>query len=206
MLAPPPRLVPLRAGSRAVLSVAGLVPLPVTVAAVDAEVATLVLDAPGSGPARMLHRRAAALEVVADARRFRADGTLAMVAGARGGVREGVITFRPGGAGPPSRRRDPRVPAIVPVTLVPVAAGLASAHGLTIDVSAGGLLVRGGPALRAGQVLGLRLTLPAGEAPVRAAGEVVRTTPDGLRGVRLDRVRPADRERLLRWARRPDRG
>jgi hypothetical protein len=201
MLAAPPRLVPLRAGSRAVLAVAGVSPLGVTVAAVAAGVATLVLEHDPPLPVRLLHRAPGVLDVLADGRRFRTDGLVAMVAGTGGRVRDGVLTFRPTPDGPPSRRRDPRLPAVVPVTLVPVVAELPATHGLTIDLSATGLLVRGGPGLAEGQELALQLTLPAAEPPVRAAGEVVRTTPDGLRGVRLDRLRPADRERLVRWAR-----
>jgi hypothetical protein len=192
MLAAAPRHVPLHAGGRALLVVPGVAPVRVSVATTSAELATLVLE-DAALPARLLHRSPAAILV---GHRFRADGRLTMVADARGRVRDDVLAFRPA----PQRRRDPRLPAVVPVTLVPAAPELPAGHGLTLDLSAGGLLVRGGPELGEGEPLALQLTLPADDPPVRAAGEVVRTTPDGLRGVRLDRVRPADRERLLRWA------
>jgi hypothetical protein len=203
-----PRLVPLSAGGRAALLVDAFAPLGVTVAATGAREATLVLDddrRTDAVPVRLLHRRRAALEVATDGSRFRADGAVAMVAGPRGRVRERVLTFHFAEPELPARRRDPRAAVALPVTFLPVRAELPPARGVTVDVSGGGALVRSAARLPPGAPLTLLLDLPGEELPIPAAGEVVRATRDGLSGVRLDRLRPADRALLARWvlAQRP---
>ncbi len=224
-----PRNVPLRVRDRVALIVDALAPLPATVAAADRAQATLLLD-DGPIPARMLHRRAAAIETAVDGRRYRADGVVAMVAGRRGKAREDAVAFHfgaaePAAAVPPAglagegaalaagayaaaaptlRRREDRAPAILPVTLVPVHSDLPPARGLTLNVSPGGALLRGPSALESGQELLLHLHLPNEDLPVPAKGEVVRRAGDGLLGVRLDRMRDADRGLVLAWlARQP---
>ena len=187
----------LRVRDRVALIVPSFAPLPATVASTDRASATLVID--GSPiPARMLHRRPASIETAIEGRRFRAEGELAMVAGRRGRAREDAVAFH-FAAGAPLRRRETRAPAILPVTLVPVHAQLPPAQGLTLNVSAGGALLRGPSSLRDGHELLLHLHLPSEELPIPAKGEVVRRTDDGLLGVRLDRMRPSDRELVLRW-------
>jgi hypothetical protein len=188
----------LRVRDRVALIVDALAPLPATVAATQPTQATLVLDG-GPIPARMLHRRRAAIETAVDGRRFRADGELAMVAGRRGRAREDAIAFHFGAAGPSLRPRETRAPAILPVTLVPMHADLAPARGLTLNVSAGGALLRGPRSLGDAEELLLHLHLPSEELPIPAKGEIVRRTADGLLGVRLDRMRESDRELVLRW-------
>lgn len=194
-----PRTVPLRVRDRVALLVEDFPPLPARIAGTERTQATLVLD-DAPIPARMLHRRTAALETAIDGRRFRADGQLAMVAGRRGKAREDAIAFHFGSGAPPALRpRETRAPAVLPVTLVPVTADLAPARGLTLNVSATGALVRGPEALDSGDELLLHLHLPGEELPIPAKGEVVRRAGDGLVGVRLDRMRPADRDLVLRW-------
>jgi hypothetical protein len=192
-----PTVLSLRVRDRVALIVDAFAPLPATVAATASTQATLVLDG-AAVPARMLHRRPAAIETSVDGRRFRADGELAMVAGRRGKAREDAIAFH-FSAGAPLRRRETRAPAILPVTLVPVRAELPPARGLTLNVSASGALLRGPDGLASGQELLLHLHLPTEDLPIPAKGEVVRRTGDGLFGVRLDRMRETDRELVLRW-------
>ena len=188
----------LRVNDRVALIVDSFAPLPATVAATERTQAMLVLDG-GPVPARMLHRRPAALETAIQGRRYRADGELAMIAGHRGRAREDAIAFHFGDDERPLRRRETRTPAILPVTLVPVHAELPPARGLTIDVSPGGALLRGPSGLQNGHELLLHLHLPSEDLPIPAKGEVVRRTEDGLFGVRLDRMRDSDRELVLRW-------
>ncbi len=199
MLAAAPRLVALRAGDRAALVVDGLAPLAVTVAATQARAATLVLADPGAVPVRLLHRRRAAVEVAGAVTRFRAEGAVAMVAGRGDRVRGDVVSFLFAPPEPPPRRAAPRAPAVVPVTVVPVRAELPPRRGATVDLSGAGALLRGAAGLEPGAPLSLLLELPGEDLPIPAAGEVVRATADGLRGVRLDRVRPADRALLQRF-------
>jgi PilZ domain-containing protein len=186
----------LRVRDRVALIVEAFAPLPATVAATGKTQATLLLD-DGPIPARMLHRRPAALETAIEGRRYRAEGELAMVA-RRGKAREDAIAFH-FGDGRRLRPRETRAPAILPVTLVPVRTEVAPARGLTLNVSAGGALLRGPSDLQSGHELLLHLHLPSEDLPIPARGEVVRRTGDGLLGVRLDRMRDADRELVLRW-------
>jgi hypothetical protein len=192
-----PNVLRLRVRDRVALIVESFSPLPARVAATERTQATLVLDG-GAVPARMLHRRAAAIETAVDGRRYRAEGELAMVAGRRGKAREDAIAFHFGDGRRP-RRRETRAPAILPVTLVPIHAELPPARGLTLNVSAGGALLRGPGELARGHELLLHLHLPSEDLPIPARGEVVRRTDDGLLGVRLDRMRESDRELVLRW-------
>jgi hypothetical protein len=193
------QLLPLRVNDRVALIVESFMPLPATVAETAKRAATLVLDHHGPVPARVLHRRRGAIETVAGGRRYRAEGALAMVAGRRGRVRDDAVVFQFGIAPPPQRRQHERAPAVLPVTVVPVHAELPPARGLTLDVSAGGVQLRGPARLASGSELLLHLELPNEDLPIPAKGEVVRASADGLIGVRLDSMREADRELVLRW-------
>ena len=64
-----------------------------------------------------------------------------------------------------------------------------------------GALLRSGSALDRGAEVQVHLQLPGEELPIPAAGAVVRRTDNGLLGVRLDRMRDADRELVDRWIR-----
>ena len=191
------RMLPLRAPDRVVLLVDELGAQPATVVATAPASATLLLDSSGL-PARMLHRRRGALERTHDGVRFRGEGDLAMAEGRRGRVRDDTVVFHFRGA---QRRSDPRSPAVLPVTLVPMDEPISPARALTLDISTGGALVRSAAPLSAGATVQLHLQLPEEELPVPAAGAVVRRTPEGLLGVRLDRMRPADRELVESWIR-----
>jgi hypothetical protein len=196
-----PTLMPLRPHHRVVVVVESFPALPATVAATSRAEATLLLDRPTAVPARMLHRKPAALEISVEDKRYRGDGVLAMVA-QRGKVRDDAIAFHFTDAAPPVRRRHERAPAILPVTLVPVHAALPPARSVTLDISAGGALVRGPQGLDEGEPLLLHLELPSEQLPIPARGTVVRQTPQGLMGVRLDTMRPADRDLVLDWVQR----
>jgi len=192
-----PRLLPIKAHDRVVLVVESLPAFPATVATTAPREATLLLDE-GAVPARVLHRRAAAIETAVDGQRYRGNGELHMVA-RRGSVRDDAVLFRFAPHAPPLRRIHDRAPAILPVTVVPLPADLPPARALTVDISAGGALVRGPEALQDGHELLLHLQLPDEELPIPARGAVVRHTPDGLLGVRLDHMRPADRDLVVNW-------
>jgi hypothetical protein len=198
MPAASPRLIPLRAPDRVVLLVDELPAVPATVVATGRAEATLLLDAEVGLPARMLHRRRAALERMQEGRRFRGEGDLAMAEGRRGRVRDDTVVFH---FRPAQRRAAPRTAAVLPVTLVPLDAPVSPARALTLDISSGGALVRSGAPLERGSEIQLHLQLPSEELPVPAAGAIVRRTPEGLLGVRLDRMRDADRALVDAWMR-----
>ena len=197
MLATAPQVLPLRPHDQVVLLVEQFPALPATVVSTTKTEATLLLAA-GAPPARVLHRHPAALEIVVDHKRYRGDGFLAMVA-RRGKVRDDAIAFHFTNAESPVRRVHIRAPAVLPVTLVPVRAPLPPSRALTVDISAGGALVRAPAELDHGQPLLLHIELPDEDLPIPARGAVVRRTPDGLTGVRLDTMREADRELVLAW-------
>ena len=197
-MAASPTTLSLRARDRVALLVESLAPLAATVASTQHTQAMLVLDG-GPVPARWLHRRRAAIETAVEGRRFRAEGELAMVAGQRGKAREDAVAFHFASGTPRMQPREDRAPAVLPVTLVPVHAELPPARGLTLNISASGALLKGPRELGGGDELLLHLHLPTEELPITARGEVVRRTSDGALGVRLDRMRPADRDLVLRW-------
>ncbi|CAA9534819.1 MAG: hypothetical protein AVDCRST_MAG85-4000 [uncultured Solirubrobacteraceae bacterium] len=199
MLAPPKQVLPLRPHDRVLVLVESFPSLAATVVGTTRTEATLLLDQSGV-PARMLHRRPAALEVMVERRRYRGDGFLAMVA-RRGKVRDDAIAFHFTDAESPIRRVHPRAPAVLPVTVVPVGNPLLPARALTVDLSAGGALVRGsaGLGLQHGTPLLLHIELPDEDLPIPARGAVVRQTADGLTGVRLDTMRDADRALVVEW-------
>jgi hypothetical protein len=190
-------MLPLRAPDRVVLLVDELPAVAATVVATSSAQATLLLDH-AALPARMLHRRRGAVERTIDGRRFRGEGDLAMTEGRLGRVRDDTVVFH---FRAPSRRELTRTPAILPVTLIPLDTPLRTSRALTIDVSPGGALVRSAVPLERGSELQVHLQLPTEELPIPAAGAVVRRTPEGLLGVRLDRMRAADRELVEAWLR-----
>lgn len=194
-----PRLLPLRSGAHVALLVESFPPIPATVATTTRREAMLVLDEGGQVSPRILHKRRASLETAVEGQRYRADGELTMVSGRWGKVREDAVGFHFGTSGPPLRREHTRTPAILPVTFVPVEADLAPARGMTLDVSAGGALVRASTRVEPGSALTLLLELPTDDLPIPARGRVVRSGGRGLHGVQIDRIRPADRERVLEW-------
>ena len=197
-LAAPP-LLPLRPRDRVALVLEALAPVPATVVATSRREATLLLDPAAALPARVLHRRHAAIEVAVEGRRYRGEGELSMASGRRGRVRDDTVLFRFADAAAPLRRQHERSPAVLPVTMVPIRAQLPPARALTVDLSPGGALVRAPAEIVSGQELLLHLQLPTEELPIPAAGEVVRRTPDGMVGVRLDKMRPADRDLVVAW-------
>jgi hypothetical protein len=196
-----PKLLPLKARDQVALVVESFPVLPATVVSTTREEATLLLAPDALLPARMLHRRPASIETAVDGRRYRGDGELAMASGRRGRVRDDTVIFHFEKAGAPLRRQHERSPAVLPVTVVPIRAQLPPARALTVDISAYGALVRTPGQIANGQELLLHLQLPTEELPIPASGEVVRRTPDGLVGVRLDKMRPADRDLVIAWIR-----
>lgn len=68
--------------------------------------------------------------------------------------------------------------------------------GSTIDVSLNGLLVQAAKVFPQSARVDLRLELPAGAAPVRAKGRVVRVIGNDRMGISLQDISAADSERL----------
>ena len=193
-----PRVLPLRSGAHVALLVESFDPLPATVATTSRSEAMLVLES-GQVSARILHKRRASLELAIEGQRYRAEGELTMVSGRWGKVREDAVGFHFGTSAPPLRRQHTRTPAILPVTFVPVQTDLAPARGMTLNVSPGGVLVKAPAPVSPGSALTLLLQLPSDDLPIPALGEIVRSHGQGVHGVRIERMRDADRDRVLEW-------
>ena len=69
----------------------------------------------------------------------------------------------------------------------------------TLNLSGAGLLL-GGPAdLEMDELVKVDIDVGNGEIPIHARGRVVRATPDGHRGVRIEMIEEGDRERLIHF-------
>jgi hypothetical protein len=82
------------------------------------------------------------------------------------------------------RRRASRVKINAPITLSR-RDGTAECHGITVDLSADGILAEGDLAVVRGDVVNFELSLPGSDEPVRADASVVRQG-SGLVAVQID--------------------
>jgi hypothetical protein len=94
-------------------------------------------------------------------------------------------------------REYPRVPAFRPAR-VRVGDG-PELTTRTVDVSGTGVLLAGPPGLRLGQTIWFQIDLGDRPEPVEAFGAVVRGGTGGVKGIRIDSILPADRERLTMY-------
>lgn len=162
--------------------------------------ALLALTRAAETPTRFFNRQPAELEAVTRLGVVRWSGTLAAVAGAGGRrVREDVLRFhaRAGAEDVLQRRENVRAEAILSATVRPDAPLPLEHVARTLNVSGSGVLLSGARELRPEERLSVALSLP--DEVIEAGGRVVRASADGLRGVALDRIRPRDRERLIRY-------
>lgn len=178
-------------------------------------------------PIRFLHRRSAAL-APGNGRADRLWGTLLAVPDARGAIRDDLVQFLhdaapaatvPGAVGAPpapQRRAHARVDVVRPVAIIPDGFTVGWLNGTTRNVSAGGLLVAGADALEHGDRLRVRIELDREDDLLDLLARVARAEDRyGLRGLRLEGVGAAERERIVRYvfarqrealSRRPPRG
>lgn len=68
---------------------------------------------------------------------------------------------------------------------------------VTLNVSAGGLLVRGLQEADIGEELRFDLELAPGKPRISGTCRIVRTTPEGLRGVMFASISEEDRDRIV---------
>lgn len=159
-------------------------------------------------PARFLHGRRCRARPADGDGSLSVEGTLRAVPDDEGCIREGVIQLltdvpetaddedAPPSA-PPQRRVHDRVDAIRPVTVVPERFGAGWLDLRTRDISSGGVLVEDDGVLRTGERVRLVLELGSG-VPLGASGRVVRTSEEGLAGIRFDPLGSVEARRLER--------
>jgi hypothetical protein len=96
------------------------------------------------------------------------------------------------------QRRDyARVDALVPAKVRVEEPEVAFASTVALNVSGSGALIQDPIGLPIGAVVTLELRLD--EEPIEVGGRIGRETADGAKGVRLEDVGSADRERIIRW-------
>jgi hypothetical protein len=184
-----------------------LVPRVATVEAVVARVvpgaAELALVHRPEMPLRFLHRRKATIVPMAADRRV--DGTLLAVPDARGKVRDDVLHFLqavvPLAPRRAEQRRDfARIDLVRPAAIIPEGFQVGWLNGFVRNVSAGGVLIAGAGVLESGDRLRLRFELDDEEDLIDLVARVVRADDDGgLRGLALERLTEAERERIVRF-------
>lgn len=94
------------------------------------------------------------------------------------------------------RRQFVRVTTPQRVTLDP-APDASAAH--TVDLSGGGMLLHGAPALAPGDRVGFEIRLGGDPTPIVGVAEVVRADEHGRRALAFERIGEADREALIRF-------
>ncbi|HEY4098022.1 MAG TPA: PilZ domain-containing protein [Baekduia sp.] len=157
-------------------------------------------------PRPQLERSALMIEFINDDGVARMHGRIDVPKFARGrGTaygREDILRFAHRGSPQLMQRRDyVRAEVALPLTLLVGGADDApvTARAQTLDVSGGGMLVRGLPGPKLGDEHGFELALDDG-APIRARGRVVRLVGIDSAGVQFTDVQHADRERLVHAA------
>lgn len=175
----------------------------VVVRAVEGAAELAVTDTRSGVPARFLHRRRATIVPLAGDSRM--DGTLLAVPGDAGHVRadllhflQTVVPFAP--RAKPQRRDAARIDLVRPVAMIPDGFKVGWLNGYTRNVSAGGVLVAGADALHEGDKLRVRFELDDEDDLVDLIARVVRADDAwGLRGLRLEGVSDAERERIVKF-------
>jgi hypothetical protein len=175
----------------------------VVVRAVTGAAELAVIDTRSGIPARFLHRRRATIVPLTGDDRV--DGRLLAVPGEGGRVREDLLHFLQAVVplaprAQPQRRDEARIQLVRPVAMIPEGFKVGWLNGFTRNVSAGGILVAGADALDEGDRLRLRFELDDEDDLVDVLARVVRADDSwGLRGLRLEGVSDAERERIVRF-------
>jgi hypothetical protein len=120
-------------------------------------------------------------------------------------LHDGLLTIAlTGGAERVQRREWARVQAVLTVDVAPLHEEPVGGRTLSINVSAGGVLIKDPWRIPLGLDLHVAIELEPG-VMIAGLGRAVREAGSQLKGIRLDDVAPGDRERLLRYVRERER-
>ena len=97
------------------------------------------------------------------------------------------------------RREFARADAVRPIRVSRTTDGEDAIDTFMLNVSGGGLLIAGPDTLQPGETVWLDIKLGEPGNVVKAEATVVRTTDEGHRGVRIERIAPKDRELIVRF-------
>jgi c-di-GMP-binding flagellar brake protein YcgR len=177
------------------LSIPGLEELSVKVARKGEDFTELTLAQPPRSALNELERTQALLEFVTEDGMFRMLGTMRLHAGEHG---EAIRFEHQGRVQLLQRRAHVRTELIAMVVMTPD--GGAPQRGMTLNLSGGGLLLRGLVGVEVGAELAFDLRLDLLPARIQGRCTVVRVTPEGFHGVQFTEIEEEERDRIVRFA------
>jgi c-di-GMP-binding flagellar brake protein YcgR len=177
------------------LSVPGLEEISVKVARKGEDFTELQLAKRPQNPLSVFERSQALLEFVTEDGMFRMLGMMRLQAGEHG---ETIRFEHQGRVQLLQRRAHVRTDCIAMVVMT--ADGGAPQRGMSLNLSGGGLLLRGLAGVEVGADLAFDLRLDLLPARIQGRCRVVRETPDGCHGVQFTEIDEGERDRLVRFA------
>jgi hypothetical protein len=168
----------------------------------------LTLLAAPSIPLAVLERAELYLEFRDGEASYRLLGGVKAIAEPLGGPLGFVESVRFLARGPAEllhRRAYVRTDYVARVFLMPVEGDGRPMPGVTLNVSGGGLLLRGLAGHSLGDELRFHLEISAASPRIAGACRVVRMTPEGFVGLQFTEIAEADRDRLINFAEQRER-
>jgi hypothetical protein len=182
---------------QATLSIPGLEELPARVAAVHEGFTDLTLLQRPRSAVKQLERAQGFLDFMTDEGVWRTVGTVHVLTGDGGHS----LRFEPRGRVQLLQRRAyVRTECVAAVFMTPRAEGALPQRALSLNLSGGGLLVRGLVGVEVGDELDFDLRLDLLPARIQGACRVVRITPEQLFGVQFTEIDDDERDRLVHFA------
>jgi c-di-GMP-binding flagellar brake protein YcgR len=184
-----------RTGRQVTLSIPGVEEIAAKVTGKGEGFTQLALLARPRTQVAMLEREQVFLDFVTDDGMWRMLGTLIIQASESG---ESVRFEHRGRIQLLQRRAHVRTDCIAAVVMTPE--GGAPQRCLTLNLSGGGLLLRGLTGVEIGDELPFDLRLELLPARIQGRCRVVRRTPDDFHGVQFTEIDEGDRDKLVRFA------
>ena len=173
------------------LSIPGLEELSVKVARKGEDFTELTLAKQPQNPLAELERSQALLEFVTEDGMFRMLGMMRLQGEAIRFEHQGRVQLL-------QRRAHVRTELIAMVVMT--GDGGPAQRGMTLNLSGGGLLLRGLAGVDVGSELAFDLRLDLLPARIQGRCKVVRVTPEGFHGVMFTEIDEDDRDKLVRFA------
>jgi hypothetical protein len=98
------------------------------------------------------------------------------------------------------RREFIRTDFVADINLCRIASNAIAVAGKTVNVSGGGVLIRGMSTAQVGDLYTFDLALFRGDPPISGTCRVMRVTGDGLAGVMFTEINSVEQDRIIRWA------
>lgn len=177
------------------VTIPGLEEVPATVVRRGEDFTELKLQTRTQTPLQTLQHTQVFLEFVTDDGMWRMLGTLSLHACEDG---EALRFDHTGRTQLLQRRAHVRTDCIAMVVVTPAGGGPQKA--MTLNISGGGLLLRGLRDAPVDTELAFDLRLDLLPARIQGRCRVVRVTPDGLHGVQFSEIEESERDKIMRFA------